>query len=193
MVRLQDYGFLLPKSVEVHTEDAAAEAASRIGFPVVLKVVSPDIVHKTEVGGVVTDVRSTDQVRRSYQGILESVRMKASKADIRSVEVAEMCRVGVEIIIGLHRDDQFGPVIMFGLGGVYAQLFRDVSFRLLPIVEEDASAMIGEIKGQELLHGFRGQTPVSHEALVDLLMRANRAGIDLADQLGSVDLNPIVL
>lgn len=187
------YGFTVPQSGIAASADEAARLAGRLGFPVVLKVLSPDIVHKTDVGGVELGLDSADAVRAAYHRILENVREKAPGVRIEGVRVEEMCRQGMEVIIGLNNDPQFGPVIMFGLGGVFTEVLHDVSFRVLPITGDDARCMIQEIKAHSILAGYRGQPPVSMKTLVDLLMKANRMGLDLADRLESVDLNPIAV
>ncbi len=187
------YGFTVPQSGIAASADEAARLAGRLGFPVVLKVLSPDIIHKTDVGGVELGLDSADAVRAAYHRILENVREKAPQARIEGVRVEEMCQQGTEVIIGLNNDPQFGPVIMFGLGGVFTEVLHDVSFRVLPITGDDARCMIQEIKAHSILAGYRGQPPVSMETLVDLLMKANRMGLDLADRLESVDLNPVAV
>ena len=193
MAMYQRYGFVGPRGGLATSADEAAALAAKVGFPVVLKVVSPDIIHKTDVGGVELGCDSEEKVRAAFARILAGVREKAPRARIEGITVEEMCQQGVEIVIGLNNDPQFGPTIMFGLGGVFVELLKDVSFRLLPISREDALAMIQEIEGRPILDGFRGQPPVSTEMLTDLLMRANQMGLDLGDRLDSVDLNPVVV
>lgn len=187
------YGFIAPRSGIATEADEAAGLAARLGFPVALKVVSPDILHKTDVGGVELGCGSEHEVKAAFARITENVRRKAPDARVEGVSVEEMVREGVEVILGLTRDQQFGPVLMFGLGGVFTELLHDVSFRTLPVSAVDARAMIREIEGRPLLEGYRGQPPVSEEMLVDLLMKASRMGMDLGDRLESVDLNPIVV
>jgi 3-hydroxypropionyl-CoA synthetase (ADP-forming) len=190
---IEDYGFLRPRAAIASGSDHAADLASQIGFPVVLKIVSPDILHKTDVGGVILGCDSDQEVRSAYISIVQSVRGKAPQARIDGVSVEEQVAGGVEVVIGLNNDPQFGPVIMFGLGGIFIELMRDVSFRVLPITEADAQSMIQEIRGRPILDGYRGQPQVSTEMLVALLMQAGRLGMDLADRLDSVDLNPIAV
>jgi 3-hydroxypropionyl-CoA synthetase (ADP-forming) len=192
-VDIRDYGFETPRGGVATTAEEAARLAVEIGFPVVLKVVSPDIVHKTDVGGVALGLESEAAVRAAFSRMMAKVQEKAPQARVEGVRVEEMCRQGVEVIIGLHNDAQFGPVIMFGLGGIFTEVLEDVSFRVLPITEDDARSMIREVRGRPLLEGYRGQPPVSEALLVDLLMRASRLGLDLADRLDSVDLNPIAV
>lgn len=189
----EDYGFIGPRSGIAATADEAASIAAQIGFPVALKIVSPDILHKTDVGGVELALNSEESVRAAFARIIDSVASKAPAARIEGVTVEEMIQEGVEIIIGLNSDPQFGPVVMFGLGGILTEVLDDVSFRVLPITEDDARSMIREIQGRPLLEGYRGQTRVSESLVVDLLMKANQMGLDLADRLESVDLNPVVV
>jgi 3-hydroxypropionyl-CoA synthetase (ADP-forming) len=189
----QEYGFETPRSNLATTADEAATTASEIGFPVALKIVSPDILHKTEVGGVMLNLESPDAVRQAFERILASARAAHPQADIQGVEIQEMVTGGVEIIIGALDDPQFGPVIMFGLGGVFTEIMQDVSFRVLPIERRDAAQMIREIQGYPILQGYRGQPPVSEEMLIDLLMRANHMATGLAGKLESIDFNPIVV
>jgi len=187
------YGFELPRSGLATSADEAVHLAVQIGFPVVLKVASPDILHKTDIGGVALDLDNAEEVRRAYDRIMAAVRAAQPQARIQGVEVQELVKGGTEIIIGLLDDPQFGPVIMFGLGGIFTELLKDVSFRVLPIEPGDAAQMIREIQGYPVLTGYRGRPPVSEAMLVDLLMKAGRLGTDFAGQLESVDFNPIVV
>lgn len=189
----RNYGFLAPRSESASTADEAAAKACSIGFPVVMKVASPDILHKTDVGGVELNLRSEPEVRAAFAWLMASVKNSAPAARIHGVTVEETIREGVEIIIGLNNDAQFGPTIMFGLGGVLTEILHDVSFRVLPITRADAETMIGEIKGKAILDGYRGQPAVSRAMLVNLLLSAARMGMDLADRLESVDFNPVVV
>jgi len=189
----RDYGFQVPQSKLTHSADEAAQAATDIGFPVALKIASPDVVHKTDVGGVALNLTGADEVRSAFERIVASVRDAHPDATIEGVEVQEMVGGGVEIIIGLLDDPQFGPVVMFGLGGVFTELLREVSFRVLPIERADAQQMIRETRGTEILRGYRGQPPVSEDMLVDLLLNASRMGTEQAGKLESVDFNPILV
>jgi 3-hydroxypropionyl-CoA synthetase (ADP-forming) len=187
------YGFQSPRSVLAATPQEAIRAAEEIGFPVALKVSSPDIVHKTDIGGVMLHLTSADQVRQAFERIISAAQTAFPQARLEGVEVQEMVTGGTEVIIGLLDDAQFGPVIMFGLGGVFTEVLRDVSFRVLPIDRGDARQMIREIQGYAVLQGYRGQPPVSEEMLIQLLMNAARMGEDLAGRLQSADFNPIVV
>ena len=187
------YGFVEPRAGTATTAGKAASLAAEIGFPVALKIISPDILHKTDVGGVELGLDSADGVRRAFSHIVDAVAAERPGARIQGVRVEEMVEGGVEIIIGLNQDAEFGPVVMFGLGGILTEVLDDVSFRVLPITADDAQSMISEIQGRPLLEGYRGQAAVRDELLVDLLMKASRLGQDLGHSLDSVDLNPIVV
>jgi len=189
----EEYGFVSPLGGVAQSADEAVRIAERVGYPVVMKVVSPDVLHKLDVGGVLLNVSGEGQVRIAYRQIVDQVAEGVPGARIKGVTVEEMCETGVEIIVGLQNDRQFGPVIMFGLGGIFTEVLDDVSFRVLPITEHDARSMMAEIKGQALLRGYRGQPAANEDTLVHLLMQANHMGLDLADRLGSVDFNPIIV
>jgi 3-hydroxypropionyl-CoA synthetase (ADP-forming) len=190
---IDKYGFQIPKEELVHSAEAAGQAAARIGFPVALKVVSPEILHKTEAGGVLLNVQTAEQACQGYAQILASAWAAHPQAVVEGVQVQEMVSGGAEVIIGLLDDPQFGPVILFGLGGVFTEVLEDITFRVLPITRQDALEMVCEIKGQKILQGYRGQPPVSEELLADLLLRACQMGMDQAGRLESVDLNPVVV
>jgi len=190
---IQRYGFAFPRGELVNSPNEAVGIAKEIGFPVVLKVVSPDILHKSDVGGVKLNLSSPEDVETAFLQITDSVRQKMPQAKIDGVVVEEMCPVGIEVFIGLENNPQLGPIIAFGLGGVFVEILHDVAFRLLPISEYDARQMIKEIKGYKILQGYRGQPPVSEEVLLDLLMKASKMGLDLADRLEAIDLNPVLV
>jgi 3-hydroxypropionyl-CoA synthetase (ADP-forming) len=187
------YGFAFPQRGVAKSSDEAVALASRIGYPVALKIASPDILHKSDVGGVELGCESQAEVRAAYSRILLNVREKAPNATLEGIAVEEMCAGQLELIIGLIDDQQFGLTIMFGLGGVFTELIRDVSFRVLPITPRDALGMIREIKANGIIQGYRGAAAVSEDVIVDLLMKASAMGMDLQDKLVSLDLNPIVV
>ncbi len=192
-VRLQDYGFAVPRGALATTEDEAASIAARLGGPVALKVVSADILHKTDIGGVELDLASEVTVRAAYRRIVDSAGTLVPGARLEGLQVEEMIRAGVEVIIGLKNDAQFGPVIMFGLGGIFTELLDDVAFRVLPIGEEDAREMVADLRGARILRGYRGRPAVDPSLLTRLLLGAARLGMDLGETLDSVDLNPVVV
>jgi len=172
------------------SRDAAVQAAREIGFPVVLKVVSPQITHKTDVGGVKLDLKSPEEVAAAFDEIMAAARRAAPDATVDGVSVQQMARPGIEVIVGVSTDPQFGPVIMFGLGGVLVEVLKDVSFRIIPIATRDARQMIREIKGFPLLEGYRGQDPADLAALESLLLRVS-GFVEQQPEVSELDLNPV--
>jgi len=187
------FGFVLPRGGRAQDADEAAEIASRVGFPVVIKVASRDLLHKTDVGGVRLGLWTKREVRDAFRTMMGVVHRAAPGARVLGADVEEMVRGGAELFIGLQWNPQFGPVIAFGLGGIFTELLSDITFRLLPISAQDAAEMLTEVRARKVLEGYRGRDPLSREVLVDLLLRASRMGMSLADRLGSIDLNPIVV
>lgn len=173
--------------------DEAVAAAREVGLPVALKVESKDIAHKSEVGGVVLDVGTEDDVRLAYAAVLDAVATAAPAADVAGVLVAPMIRDGVETILGVANDPTLGPVVMFGLGGVFVEVLRDVSFRLAPFDAREAEAMIREVKGFPLLDGARGRPRCDVPALAEALSRLSLFAAQNADLLDSVDINPFLV
>ncbi len=168
-----------------------AIAISReMGFPVVLKVNSPDVVHKSDSGGVRLGLANATQVGKAYAEMLSSIRQAYPGARIHGLSVQPMAPPGVEVIIGMSKDAQFGPVLMFGLGGVLVEVLKDVSFRIVPVTERDAGDMIREIKGYPILEGYRGRDPVSVPALEELIVKVSRF-VDENPQIEELDLNPV--
>jgi len=168
----------------------AVAIAREIGFPVVLKIVSPDVVHKTDSGGVRLGLANATRVGRAYSEILSSVRQAYPGAGIRGVSVQQMVPPGVEVIVGMSKDVQFGPVLMFGLGGILVEVLKDVSFRIAPVSKRDAGEMIREIKGYPVLEGYRGQEPASIAALEDLIVKVS-GFVEKNPQIEELDLNPV--
>ena len=181
-IGIRTTGFLVARS-----EDEVLAKSEKIGYPVVLKIVSPDVVHKTDAGGVKLNLRSAEDVRTAYQDILEKFKYQ----HIEGVTVQKMAKPGIEAIIGVTRDPSFGPLIMFGLGGVFVEVLRDVSFRILPITEKDASEMIAEIRGAAILEGYRGQA-VDLDSLSNLLIKISQLVIE-NPEISELDLNPLFL
>ena len=169
----------------------AVHLAHRIGFPVALKINSPDILHKSDWGGVRLNIQSAGELREAYRKIMEDAGRKFPAARITGVVVSAMAAPGVELLIGMNRDPQFGPVIMFGLGGVTVELFRDVSISLLPLTRDEACAMLGRIKGAPMLKGFRGRLPIDENALIDGLLRI-AAIAEEHPEIVQIDLNPVL-
>jgi acetyltransferase len=177
----------------VGSAEAAVEAAQQLGFPVVLKVDSPDIPHKTEAGVVRLNVGDAAQVLTAYAEILASAKAYAPQARIIGVSVQEMVGDGVEVIIGVSCDPQLGPVLLFGSGGVMVEVYNDVALRRCPITRREAQAMIGEVKGARLLQGFRGRAAADLEALADTLVRVSHLATHMEGHLAELDINPLMV
>jgi acyl-CoA synthetase (NDP forming) len=172
------------------SKEEAIGISKKLGFPVALKIVSSDITHKSDVGGVKLGLKTSKQVKEAYDEIISSVQHKFPKAIIDGVSVQKMARPGTEVIIGMTKDAQFGPVLMFGLGGILVELLKDVSFRIVPLEREDAQEMIREIKGYPLLEGYRGSEPVDVSILEEILLKVSRF-VDNNPEIRELDLNPI--
>ncbi len=169
----------------------AVSISQQMGFPVVLKIASPDIVHKSDAGGIRLGLETPEQVERAYDEILKATGQKHSKARVQGLSVQKMAAPGVEAIIGMSKDAQFGPVLMFGLGGVWVEILEDVSLRVIPVTRRDVREMIKEIKGYRMLTGYRGLPPVDESKLEDMLL----AVADFVTQYPAVkelDLNPVI-
>lgn len=183
---LEKHGFkLLPYRLAV-SEDDAAKAAAKMGYPIALKIVSPEITHKTDVGGVRVGIVSEEMLRVAYRAIIQS----AGGRTVDGVLVQKMARKGVELIIGGKKDPQFGHMVVIGLGGIYVEIFRDVSARICPLTREDVEDMTSELKSHPLLEGARGKKPINKKALEDLVLKACR--FMLEENLSEMDLNPVV-
>jgi acyl-CoA synthetase (NDP forming) len=168
----------------------AVKAAKELGYPVVLKIVSPDVTHKSDVGGVRLGLDSPETVTAAFAEISEAVKRHEPNARIEGVAVQKMARPGIEVIVGMSKDPQFGPVLMFGLGGVLVEVLKDVSFRIVPLEPRDARQMVREIKGFPVLQGFRGQEPADLKALEKLLLKVS-AFVDAHPEIEELDLNPV--
>ena len=168
----------------------AVEIANELGYPVVMKIVSPDIAHKSDVGGVVVGLRDEKAVRKAFKEMMARVQEAAPKAKIDGVAIQAMAKSGTEVIVGSTTDPQFGPVMMFGLGGVFVEVLKDVAFRIVPLEARDAQQMIREIKGLPILQGVRGQEPADLEALEALILRVSEF-IAANPEIAELDLNPV--
>jgi acyl-CoA synthetase (NDP forming) len=173
------------------TADEAVAAARLFGFPVVMKILSPDILHKSEIGGVLLDIADTNAVRSGFAVLLERSRAAAPEARIDGVLVAKQLKGGVECILGIHRDPVFGPMAMFGLGGIFVEVLKDVVFHRCPFGMDTAEAMIRSIKGAPLLLGARGRKPADVRALAEMLSRLSAFAAAAGDRLQAIDLNPV--
>jgi acetate---CoA ligase (ADP-forming) subunit beta len=172
------------------TADEAVAAAKEFGYPVALKIVSPEITHKSDIGGVKLNLASPDEVKAAFDEIVAAAKKAQPDAKVDGVSVQKMARPGIEVIMGMSQDAQFGPVLMFGLGGILVEVLKDVSFRLVPITPRDAQQMVQEIKGRPLLEGYRGQEPADVEALEKLLLRLSEF-VEKHPEIAELDLNPI--
>jgi acyl-CoA synthetase (NDP forming) len=173
------------------TAKEAAAAAERFGFPVVMKILSPDIIHKSEIGGVLLDISDAGAVRSGFELLLQRAKAAAPDARIEGVLVAKQLKGGVECILGIHRDPVFGPMAMFGLGGIFVEILKDVVFHRCPFGPETAESMIRSIKGAPLLLGARGRKPADVKALAQMLSRLSAFAVASGDKLQSIDLNPV--
>lgn len=171
----------------------AGDAADAIGYPVVLKIVSPDIEHKTEIGGVLIGIGDRAGVEAGYATLINRAAMHRPDASIEGVLVAPMAKKGVEVIVGVSRDPVFGPAVMFGLGGVHVEVLKDVTFRLAPFGRDEALRMIDEIRGRAMLDGVRGAAPSDVDALADLLVSVSAFAAAHRDDVETIDLNPVVV
>ena len=172
------------------SREEAISLSRKFGFPVVLKIASPDIVHKSDAGGVKLGLRTANQVGKAYDDVIQTISQKYPQARLHGVAVQKMARPGVEVIIGLSKDAQFGPVLMFGLGGIMVEVLKDVSFRIGPLAKRDAAETIREIQGYPLLEGYRGQEAVDLSYLEDMLLGISDF-IGQNPEVKELDLNPI--
>ncbi|MFC2050290.1 acetate--CoA ligase family protein [Chloroflexota bacterium] len=172
------------------TKAEAVALSKKIGFPVVLKIVSPDVIHKSDSGGVKLGLDNAAEVSKAYGEIISAIKKHQPKAKIEGISVQKMARPGVEVIIGMTKDAQFGPVLMFGLGGILVEVLKDVSFRIVPLTKRDAREMIKEIKGYPLLEGYRGQEPADIPFLEAMILKVSDF-IDTNPEIKELDLNPV--
>jgi len=189
---LAAYGFAFPKHAFARTSDEASRAFEAVGAPAVMKIVSPDVIHKTDVGGVQLNLASPAEAARAFIEVTSSVRRKAPSAWISGVSVQEMVTGGRELILGMSRDPQFGPLLMFGLGGISVEVLKDVSFRVAPVSRRDAREMVREIRAYPLLAAFRGSEPMDEEAIVDALLSMSRLSLDFPE-IQELDINPVMV
>ncbi|HLE50809.1 MAG TPA: acetate--CoA ligase family protein [Anaerolineales bacterium] len=190
---LSAYGLPIPKSEIAATQEEAMEIARQIGYPVVLKIASPDILHKTDIGGVKVGLRSAEDVRDAFELMVYRAQRYVPEAHIWGCLVQEMAPAGgQEVLVGMNRDPQFGPLVTFGLGGIYVETLRDVTFRVAPFSVQEAEAMLGEIRAHALLDGVRGQPPLDKAAIVDALLRIGQLVQDFPE-IAELDINPLIV
>jgi len=189
----EHYGVPVAKYGIALSEEDVEKVIKSVGFPAVAKVVSPDISHKSDVGGVILNIKNSEEAVKAYRQIMENVRKNVSGARVAGVLYQKMAVPGyVEVIVGATRDPTFGPVIMFGIGGIFVEILKDVSFRVAPLEPKDAEEMIREIKTYKILEGYRGMPPRDIEAVKDILMRVSKLMLEVGE-VQDIDLNPIML
>ena len=184
-----DYGMPVPEFQLVKTKAEAEKKSKQIGFPVVLKIVSPDIIHKSDVGGVKVNLITAEQIEKAYDEIMGNI---GEGVQVEGMLVRKYVPQGLECIVGMTKDPQFGPALMFGLGGIFVELLKDVSFRVLPLTRQDVELMIKETKGYSLLKGTRGESKKDIPALVDFLLKTQRL-IEENPAIQEIDINPLAV
>ena len=186
-----EYGIPITKFNLAKNEKEAAKYADQIGYPIVLKIVSPDIIHKSDAGGVLVNLKNASDVANGYNKIIENVKKYKADAKIVGVLVQEMAPQSTEVIVGAIKDPQFGQTVMFGLGGIFVELLKDVNFRVAPVTAEDAKEMITQLKAFPLLNGYRNTQPADIDALVSILCNVSRLIMD-NPEIKELDLNPVL-
>ena len=187
------YDLPVTKIALAKTEDEAVELGSKTGFPVVMKIVSPDILHKSDAGGVKVNVKDEAGVRDTWKTIMANVNSYKPEADIHGIAIQEMAPWGTEVILGSINDASFGPTIMFGLGGIFVEVLKDVTFRVTPVTQGQARRMLSEIRGAPILKGARGEPPRDQVALVETICKFSNMILDLKDEISETDANPLLV
>jgi acetate---CoA ligase (ADP-forming) len=188
---IAQYGIEVTEPIVARSKEAAIAAAEKIGYPVVAKIVSPQITHKSDIGGVFRDLSNRDDVSRAYTHILDAAEKHAPHATIDGISIQKMAPSGLELVIGLHRDPQFGPIVMFGLGGIFVEVLKDVAFRIAPLSRDDARDMIRQIKGYKLLEGYRSLPAVDVTAIEEILLKVSHIG-ENHPEIIEMDINPLI-
>jgi len=192
MAVLSEYGLSVPKIGLAETGREAVEIASEFGYPVVVKIASPDILHKSDIGGVRVGLNSAQEVERAFEEVISAARRFMPTALIMGVSVNQMVPRGKEVILGMARDPDFGPMLMFGLGGIYVEVLKDVSFRIAPIDRQEAALMISEIRAYPLLRGVRGEEPADIPAVIDAVVKLSQLVTDFPEII-EMDVNPLMV
>ncbi len=190
---LAEYGIPIARQTLATSAEEAVEIARRIGYPVVLKIESPEIAHKTEARAVEIGISNDAEVHAAYDRIMENARAHNPAAQINGVLVQEMVRGGREVIIGMTQDSQWGPTIIFGLGGILVEVLKDIATRVAPLTRFDVEEMMHELKGAKILKGFRGQPPADITAVIDIVLRFSQLCRDLKDDIAEIDINPLMV
>jgi acetyl-CoA synthetase (ADP-forming) len=188
-----EYGIETPRFQLADSVEKAVEAADSLGYPVVLKVVSPQVTHKSDVGGVLVNLNDSKEVKTGFETIEANLKRYAPKAEFKGVLVQKMAPPGLELIIGAIADPQFGPTVMLGMGGLYVELYKDTSFRIAPINVEDAEEMVEELKASRILKGYRGQPPLDVGAIVDALVNVSNLATRYEGIIEQLDVNPVLV
>ena len=186
------YGMPITAITVATSEEDAVKAAKKIGYPIVLKIVSPQVLHKSDAGGVLINIKDEKGLREGYNTILKNVKNHVPDAEITGILVQEMAPNGTEVIVGSTCDPTFGPTIMFGLGGIFVEILKDVSFRLAPITKTDAEEMVKEIKAYKILEGVRGMPPADQETIVDILLATSKMLME-CPEIKELDMNPVIV
>jgi acetyl-CoA synthetase (ADP-forming) len=186
------YGIPVTKFMLAKKAAEAANFAEKIGYPVVMKVVSPDVIHKFDVGGVLLNLKTAEEVESAFKKIVENVKKHKPDARIVGVTVQEMAPASTEVIVGAIKDPQFGQTLMFGLGGIFVEILKDVTFRIAPVTEDEAREMITEVKAYPLLQGYRGQPAADVSAIIKILLATSKLVMSHSE-IKELDLNPIMV
>lgn len=189
---LECYKIPVIKGEIVSSIEEAVNAARKISYPVALKVASSDIIHKTDAGGVMLDIKDEKEMTAAFSNMLRNIKSKHPKARIEGFFVQQMLKNGYELIVGGKRDETFGPVVMLGFGGIFVEIFDDVVFRVAPVSKDDVLEMIEEIKAGKILKGYRGRKPANLNELVDVVMKASKILLD-NPEIKELDINPLIV
>ncbi len=184
------YGIPVAKAEMIRSYEDASKAGERVGYPLVLKAISPQIIHKTEAGAVILNVRNDKELKLAYSQLLRNVKTKRPDASLDGILVQQMLTGGYEVIVGGKYDQTFGQVLLFGFGGIFVEVYDDVSFRIVPISKEDAREMMEEIKAVKILKGYRGRKPANMDALVDVLLKTSKM-LQENPEIKELDINPV--
>jgi acetyltransferase len=186
------YGLPVTRTVLAKSEDEAVKMAYEVGYPVVMKIVSPDILHKSDAGGVKVNIRDENGVREAYRTIMKNAKAYKETANIHGIAIQEMAPWGTEVILGSVNDPTFGPTMMFGLGGIFVEVMKDVTFHLAPITADEAMQMLKGTRSYALLQGARGQAPVDLDAIAGALQRISQLATDYPE-IKELDINPLIV
>jgi acetate---CoA ligase (ADP-forming) len=187
------YGLPVTRTLLARTEDEAVKMCTEVGFPVVMKIVSPDILHKSDAGGVKVNIKDEKSAREAFQTIMKNSKAYKADANIHGIAVQEMAPWGTEVILGSVNDPTFGPTMMFGLGGIFVEVLKDVTFRVAPVSPSQAMRMLAEIRGAPILAGVRGEAPRDRQALAQVICSYSTMILDLQDEVSESDANPVLV